>query len=153
MTKVLFPNVYHLTHAIIAIENIGDAERHSEEASQLLTRAFFSGFFAPRWILAESGGNHSPVSRRLQMALAVLTLCTNACGPSPIHFIEHHSIVLNGTLLQGLVYKERGAGWRVSGRTSHVRERLLFTSSYYFLLLRHTSNGMYGLGTQKRRMV
>lgn len=42
MTKVLFPNVYRLTHIIIAIGSIGDAERHSKEDKSAFNPGFYS---------------------------------------------------------------------------------------------------------------
>lgn len=39
MTKVLFPNVYRLTHVIIVVESTGDAERHSKEDKSAFNRA------------------------------------------------------------------------------------------------------------------
>lgn len=69
------------------------------------------------------------------MVLAVLTQSSNARTPTLVHFIQHRSIMLNGTLLQGLVYNESGAGWRFSGCSVCKNITCSGTEPFHFPLL------------------
>lgn len=53
MTKVLFPSVYRLAHEIIAIENIGGAERHSKEDRSVLNPGFYFSQQGESWLKVE----------------------------------------------------------------------------------------------------